>query len=94
MTDGRGSEIEAVIVRVTAHQTGRHVSVPKAALDLLGVGEDGRIHAVVETARGVADVHTSLASGRELYFRQRDATTKGLDLIEPGERVRITVSRG
>ena len=68
-------------------------TVPKAAANLLGVGDDDPVELRVTWEGPRLELSTQLRSGLEVYPRSSDETTNGLESIPPKTPITVTVSR-
>ena len=83
----------SVTCAVDAHQQPGHFSVPMAALDALGLGHDDTVHLHVSCAAGAFDVTVPMRSGTEIYANLNEDSAAKLALIQPKERIFISVAR-
>jgi hypothetical protein len=77
-------------LRAHLHNNG-HFNLPAEVARELGVATDGRVHLVVDTL----DVHwegtVNTASGTEVYYREGDPETHGLQKVKAGVALTVQV---
>lgn len=87
------ARIVSVTFETTSHARSGHFAIPRQVATILGIGDGAPIELRVSWEGRQLEASTQLASGLEVYYRQSDPTTKGLEAVPAKTSLLVTVWR-
>jgi hypothetical protein len=85
------ARIVSVTFETTSHARPGHFGIPRQVATILGIRDGDPVELRVSWEGRQLEFSTRLASGLEVYFRQSDPTTTGLDAIPARTLLRVSV---
>ena len=87
------ARIVSVTFEATSHARSGHFSIPRHVAAVLGIRDGDSIELRVSWEGRQVEASTRLASGLEVYYRQSDPTTVGLEAVPGKTPLLVTVWR-